>query len=206
MVSMKNLIIFTTLIFLISAISEAKDYVLVGISGFGTRKAENAWQPSGAHENLPYKGRILARHELVHYAKNSELREVLETFECHKGKQEKEELGLIIMVNSWGSGKALNLAKMYQKECGQKIDALYMIDGVAKPIGSFRREIPAKACRNYYQTKGMVRGTAQRNCENFDLTKRCEISGYNKGVDCHIYVEWKATEMAADHMMSTYLN
>ncbi|MCF8060424.1 MAG: hypothetical protein K9K67_14070 [Bacteriovoracaceae bacterium] len=203
---MKNLIILATLIFLLNTITEAKDYVLVGVSGFGTRKPENAWQPSGAHENLPQSGRIFSRHELVHYAKTAELKDILEVFECRNGKQGNEDLGLIIMVNSWGSSKALTLAKMYQKDCGQKIDAFYMIDGVSKPIGPFKKEVPAKICRNYYQTKGLVRGTDQKNCENFNLTPRCDISGYEKGVDCHIYVEWRGSEMAADHMIKNFLN
>lgn len=202
---MKSFLTLLALLFLISSYSEAKDYVVVGISGFGTRRTENAWQPSGAHENLPHRGRIYARHELVHYAKTRELREILEVFECSDGKKGRDDLGLLLLVNSWGSGKAHKLAKMYQKQCGELVDAFYLIDGVAKPIGAFKRDIPAKVCRNYYQTKGMVRGTAQDNCQNFDLTPQCDISGYEKGVDCHIFVEWRGSEHAADHMLNNFL-
>lgn len=183
---------------------EAKEFVVVGVSGFGTRRPDNAWQPSGAHENLPYSGRIAARFELVHYAKTSELKEILKEFECEKGiKQDRK--GMIILANSWGSGKAHKLAKMYQKECGEKVDAFYLIDGVSKPIGAFKRDIPAKVCKNYYQTKGAVRGTDQNNCENYNLTKDCERYGYG-AVQCHIHVEWEGSERAAKHMRNNFLN
>lgn len=202
---MKNLITLAALLFLINSFVEAKDYVLVGVSGFGTRRPENAWQPSGAHENLPSRGKIFSRHELVHYAKTHELRAILEEFECSNGKKGREDLGLILLVNSWGSGKGHKLAKMYKKECGDLVDAFYLIDGVSKPIGAFKRDIPAKVCRNFYQTKGAVRGRAQDNCTNFDLTRECDISGYKSGVDCHIYTEWQGSERAADHMMENFL-
>lgn len=189
---------------LISAYSEAKDFVLVGISGFGTRRPENAWQPSGAHENLPSYGKIFARHELVHYAKKDELRDILNDFECRNGKQGRSDLGLIILANSWGSGTGHKLAKMYQKKCGQLVEAFYLVDGVAKPIGSFKRDIPAKTCINFYQRKGAVRGTAQNNCTNTNYTDECERKGYG-AVQCHIYVEWLGTELAAKHMIRNYL-
>lgn len=202
---MKNLITLAVLLFLINSIAEAKDYVLVGISGFGTRRPENAWQPSGAHENLPSRGKIFSRHELVHYAKTRELQSILDEFECSDGKKGRDDLGLILLVNSWGSGKGHKLAKMYQEQCGDKVDAFYLVDGVAKPIGAFKRDIAAKYCRNYYQTKGAVRGQAQDNCTNFDMTRECDISGYEKGVDCHIFVEWRGSEDAATHMINTFL-
>lgn len=202
---MKNLIVLAALLFLVNAYTEAKDYVLVGVSGFGTRRPENAWQPSGAHENLPSYGKIFARHELVHYAKKKELAAILEDFDCKDGFQKRTDLGLIILANSWGSGKAHKLAKMYQKECGQLVEIFYLIDGVSKPIGSFKRDIPAKKCINYYQRKGAVRGTAQNNCSNTDYTDDCERLGYG-AVQCHIYVEWKGSELAAKHMRKHYLN
>ncbi len=201
---MKNILILSALLFLISAYTDAKDYVLVGVSGFGTRRPDNAWQPSGAHENLPRFGNIYARHELVHYAKTRELRAILEDFDCQDGVQRKRDLGLIIVANSWGSGEGHKLAKMYQKNCGQLVEAFYLVDGVAKPIGSFKRDIPAKTCFNYYQRKGAVRGTAQDNCANTDYTNQCESRGYG-AVQCHIWVEWLGTELAAEHMMKNYL-
>lgn len=201
---MKKLALIPFLAFLISASTLAKDYVVVGISGFGTRRPENAWQPSGAHERLPYSGKIAARFELVHYAKTNELNEILNEFICEKGIKEDNK-GLILMVNSWGSNKGLKLAKMYQKKCGEKVDAFYLIDGVAKPIGAFKKDIPAKFCRNYYQTRGVVRGTAQNNCENFDLTDDCARNGITSAVNCHIHVEWTGASKSAQHMRSNFI-
>jgi hypothetical protein len=203
---MKPLITLLALLFLISSYTEAKDYVVVGISGFGTRRPENAWQPSGAHENLPDYGNIFARHELVHYAKKRELQEIIDYFNCKDGLKGRQDLGLLILVNSWGSGKAHKLAKMYNKQCGELVDSFYIVDGVSKPIGAFKREVPAKECRNYYQTKGLVRGTDIPGCENHDLTKQCDITGHSGGVECHIFVEWRGSKVARDHMLRNFLN
>lgn len=201
---MKGLIIIIGILLLLSSYSEAKEYVVVGVSGFGTRKEENAWQPSGAHENLPYYGNIRARFELVHYAKNPELENILNEFNCREGKSDPN-LGLLIIANSWGSGKAHKLAKMYQRKCGDLVDAFYLVDGVSKPIGAFNKDIPAKVCKNYYQTRGAVRGTAVRNCENTNMTNECDPNGAESAVQCHIFVEWEGTERAARHMRQNFL-
>ncbi|MCR9203689.1 MAG: hypothetical protein NXH75_03865 [Halobacteriovoraceae bacterium] len=201
---MKYKLIPTCLALILGFAVEAKEFVVVGVSGFGTRKPDNAWQPSGAHEKLPYSGKIAARFELVHYAKTRELKEILKEFECEKGIKQDNK-GMVILANSWGSGKAHKLAKMYLKKCGEMVDAFYLVDGVTKPIGAFKRDIPAKVCINYYQTKGVVRGTDQKNCVNHNLTKECEARNYS-AVQCHIHVEWEGAERSANHMRQNYLN
>ncbi len=182
----------------------AKDYVVVGVSGFGTRKPGHEWQPSGAHDLLPRTGKIYSRFELVHYAKTSELQSVIDEFDCEDGKQKKSNLGLIILANSWGSNNGYKLAKMYQKQCGQLTDVFYLVDGVAKPIGAFNKKIPAKQCFNAYQRKGAVRGNEIEGCVNYNFTKTCEKYGY-KGTQCHIMTEWDGCKQFANHMNLNFL-
>ncbi|EQC49796.1 hypothetical protein M901_2019 [Bacteriovorax sp. DB6_IX] len=168
----------------------AKDFITVGVSGFGTRRAENYWQPSGAHDNLPTSGAYKS-YKLVHYAKKKELQQIVDNFECSKGKKGRKDLGLIVMANSWGSYKAIKLTKMYKKACGEEIDLFIMVDGVKKPIAAQGIRPKAKKCVNFYQTRGVVRGKAIKGCENHDMTKYCYDS--DSGVQCHIRVEWSGT-------------
>ncbi|MEC7275111.1 MAG: hypothetical protein VXV96_02235 [Bdellovibrionota bacterium] len=191
-------------LFLLCAATLATEYVVVGVSGFGTRKPENAWQPSAAHDLLPTMGKIYSQHKIVHYAKTVELQEIVDEFECNEGKQQRDDLKLIVLVNSWGSGKGHKLAQMYKKQCGQLAEAFYIVDGVKKPIGPFKKKILANSCYNIYQRKGAVRGNKIKGCENINLTSECDVLGYG-GVKCHIHAEWTGGQHFADHMRENYL-
>lgn len=172
-----------------------ESYIVVGVSGFGTRRPENAWQPSGAHENLPLVSSVEKTYRLVHFAKKSELDEVMDEFSCSKGKQARDGLGLVLVINSWGAGVAHKLAVRYHKECGRLVDHVVLVDGVAKPVGPFRKSFPTLSCLNFYQTKGVIRGRAIDGCKNQNLTPLCEQQGRG-AIDCHIYVEWEGTARA----------
>ncbi|OIQ16116.1 MAG: hypothetical protein BM556_15770 [Bacteriovorax sp. MedPE-SWde] len=173
----------------------AKDFVLVGVAGYGTRRPGNEWQPSGAHENLPY-GNAYKRFELVHYAKKKELKAIISEFNCKDGKQQSD-LGLIVMANSWGSGKGIKLTKMYKKACGRKADLFIMVDGFKKPLLPQGRKPVADKCYNFYQTKGIIHGKKIKTCVNYDLTDRRCPKGVG-GIECHIRVEWTGTAYGAD--------
>lgn len=193
-------ILLSTFAFLLSAsylYAETKpsSYIVVGVSGFGTRTPDRAWQPSGAHDNLPEVSAVEKTYRLVHYAKKNEVSEVLENFRCSKGKQNAKDLGLVVMINSWGSNVGYQLVKRYESECGRKADYVVMVDGVSKPIGAFSKKIPAQRCLNYYQTKGFIHGKALEGCENKNLTQDCDDMGLSP-VKCHIYVEWDGTSSA----------
>lgn len=170
-------------------------YIAVGISGFGTRRAENAWQPSGAHENLPNSSSIGQTYCLVHFANKAEIDQVMDHFKCHKGKQGEQGLGLVLVINSWGAGVGHKLAMRYQKECGRLVDQVVIVDGVAKPVGPFSKSFPTLNCLNFYQTKGLVRGREIKGCSNHNLTPLCQARGYGP-VECHIMVEWEGTARA----------
>ncbi len=174
---------------------QPNSYIVVGISGFGTRRPDKPWQPSGAHENLPLVSAVEKSYRLVHYSKKKEVDEVLENFRCRGGRQGSQDLGLVLVINSWGAGLGYKLASRYEKECGRKTDVVVLVDGVAKPIGAFSKRIPSKQCLNYYQTKGLVRGRSIEGCDNKNLTQECERFGYGP-VQCHIYVEWEGTSRA----------
>ena len=176
--------------------SEAPDsFIVVGISGFGTRRPDQAWQPSGAHENLPIVSAVEKTYRLVHFAKSSELDAVVENFKCRNGAQKRTDLGLVLVINSWGAGIGNKLAKRYTKECGREVDYVVLVDGVAKPIGAYSRSFPARNCTNFYQTRGLVHGRAIKNCQNHNLTPSCEKLGLGP-VECHIFVEWEGTARA----------
>jgi len=183
-------LILLSLTCIIATQTLAKQYITVGVSGFGTRRAENYWQPSGAHDNLPTNSAYKS-YKLVHYAKKKELKEIINNFNCKKGSKGRKDLGLIVMANSWGSYKAIKLTKMYKKACGEEIDLFIMVDGVKKPLLAQGIRPKAKSCINFYQTRGMVRGKAIKGCENHDYTKKCYKS--DSAVQCHIRVEWAGT-------------
>lgn len=195
---MKSLI---SILLLLSFTVEAKNYILVGISGFGTRKdTEEFWQPSGAHDNLPRHKRISKTYKLVHYSKSKELDEVMSKIVC----QGQKANGLIIMANSWGAGNAHKLMKKFEKKCNRGIDFLVMVDGVSKPLapyGSFLKKPRAQKCVNFYQTMGAIRGTDIDSCKNHNFTRECVDREYG-GVDCHIYTEWAGTNRGAQLILN----
>lgn len=182
--------------FVMAESSDPDQFIIVGVSGFGTRRPENAWQPSAVHEKLPRHSLIQSSHRLVHYASDEEIAEVIDEFSCRNGRQREKQLGLIVMANSWGSGKAIDLARSYKEKCGREVDLFFVIDGVRKPIFANGTKPPADKCYSYYQRKGLVRGKAIRGCSNKNYTKQCEAYGYG-AVQCHIFVEWEGTDLAS---------
>lgn len=192
-------IIALMLITQISTLAIGKQYIMVAVSGFGTRRPDRPWQPSGVHERIPVHADLVQSYELVHYAKKNELEAIVEEFQCRDGKKGRD-LGLIITANSWGSSKAYKLAKLYQKKCSDKADLFYVIDGVAKPIGAFGKTPPAKKCFSFYQRKGLVRGKAIDGCLNEDYTSLCKKRGLGP-VQCHIHVEWEGASRARSEII-----
>ena len=185
----------TLLAFAAYAEVRPRDYVMVAVAGFGTRRPDDPWQPSGVHEYMPSHHKLVRSYQLVHYAKKIELQNIIDDFQCVNGQQTRKDLGLIVTINSWGAGRGFQLTEMYLKQCGRKADLVFMIDGVSKPIGRFGKTPHATKCVSYYQTKGVVRGMALVGCENFDLTNSCDIRGLG-AVDCHIHVEWAGAALA----------
>lgn len=190
--------------FLLTTQAFAKDYIVVGVAGFATKK-EGRGQPSGVHDNLPTRAsNIRQSFKLVHFSKKAELQEVIDQFDCIDGKQREPNLGLIVMINSWGAGNGFKLTQMYQEQCGRIADAAYLVDGVSKPIGPFSKAPIAKKCVSYYQTKGAVHGKAIEGCYSEDYTNRCEKLGYGP-IQCHIAVEWWGSARAADELKLSFL-
>lgn len=183
-------LLFSLIISLFVTQATARNYILVGVSGFGTNNTTNS-QPSGAHDLLPDSayGKISNTYKLIHFSPKKDLKEVINEFDCKNGKQEMD-LGLIIMANSWGSSKGIKLSKMYKKSCSRGVDLFIMIDGVKKPIGAQGRRPKAKRCINYYQTIGLIRGKPIKGCKNHDLTKAA-CQNVKNGIECHIEVEWQ---------------
>ncbi len=108
------------------------------------------------------------------------------------------------MANSWGSGKAIKLTKMYAKQCGRSADLFVMVDGFKKPFLPQGRTPIAKKCINYYQTKGIIRGKDIKGCKNYNLTDKLCPKGVG-GIECHIKVEWAGTEKGASLIKRNYL-
>lgn len=173
-------------------------YVVVGVSGFGTDR-DGKGQPSGAHDNLPVdRVHITETVLLTYHADKQELHSVLTRFQCDRGMQGESDLGLMIMANSWGAGKAVKLAKLYSETCGRSADLFVMVDGVAQPLSSWKKAPIAKRCVNYYQRRSTVHGGAIEGCINHDVSSVC---GRDAGVaTCHIIIEWDATTRGASLM------
>lgn len=169
-------------------------FILVGISGYGTGE-DGRGQPSGAHDNLPQKNpRIAATFKLTHKAKRKNFDSIIENFQCEQGSQGATRLGLVIMANSWGAGKAEKFARAYEQSCGRKASLVVMVDGVGKPLYSFKKRPASEMCVNYYQTRSTIHGGPIEGCENINLGGICLKAGL---ADCHIAVEWDGTARGA---------
>ena len=174
--------ILALMLMLTTSYAFSKDYVLVGVSGYGT--GENGkGQPSAAHYYLPPHKRIVETHKLVHQVSSKDLDALVESLNC----REPNAPGLIIMANSWGSTQAHKLSVKYEELCGTPVDLFIMIDGVKKPIGPFKKTPVANKCINYYQRKSTIKGGPIEGCDNYDLSATCEKA---KVAACHIDIEW----------------
>lgn len=176
-------------------------YVVVGVSGFGTGP-DGKGQPSGAHDNLPLqRGAIASVHRLTHSGSRTEYQEILAPFQCVSGQQASGDHRLIIMANSWGAGRGVDLARRYQRECGRQVELFIMVDGIQRHTTfSFGTKPPAVRCLNYYQRLSTVRGRAIEGCENEDMSNECQRGGLG---DCHIQIEWDGTALGEGHILET---
>ena len=126
-------------------------YVVVGVSGLGTDR-DGKGQPSGAHDNMPVdRSHIFQTILLTYHANKNELEGALRDFRCDSGSQVEENLGLMIMANSWGAGKGCKLAKLYNETCGREVDLFVLVDGVSQPTASWKKKAITQRCVNYYQ-------------------------------------------------------
>jgi hypothetical protein len=162
----------------------SKKYVLVVFHGMGSGndfKEEDTFS-----EDLKTAG-VVKMYNAGHDVSNRDLKEILKNFECRDGKQNKPDLGLIIMGYSWGARVNYEFSKDYLKKCGQKVDRAYMIDGIQKIASQFKHAPVANVCINYYKTTEPIRGRALEGCENHDLTEVCkqEDGDFGDGMECH---------------------
>jgi len=175
-------------------------YVVVGVSGYGTKR-HGRGDPSGAHNNLPNNGKIVKTFKFTHRMNKKERADVLQHFGCFEGSKKEKNLGLAIMINSWGAHKAYKLAKQYKKNCGEEVDVYVIVDGVGKPLHYWKKTPPAKVCYNYYQKKSFFRGRSIKGCINQNLSKHCTSGGVSK---CHIVIEWMGTKLGAQKIVEYF--
>lgn len=199
---MKIGILLVLFLFSFSSFAESQDYIVVGISGRGTSADINSF-PSIAHSlQSPYDSKIKKIYKLYHFSGEELFPDIISDLKCADGVKESGSPELIIIVNSWGSGRAYSLAKRYEAECGEQVSAFYIIDGVRKPIGPFGRNVPAKHCMNVFQTKNMVRGMSLDNCQNIDATKTCRSN--NRIRKCHVNLQFTAVPLIAGDLENTF--
>jgi hypothetical protein len=134
--------------------------------------------------------KILKTAYLSHYSKDSELKSVMKLALDENGEC-KKNLGLIMMVNSWGAKMSQKLSDMYREKCGMLPHLTILIDGVSKPTPfAYNKPIRALNCVNFYQQSSKLQGTSIENCNNV-------LSNYNTGSDlfnAHIHLEWDASK------------
>ncbi len=190
----------------------ANTYITVAVSGFLTGKPEghgltsntidssNGKEPSGVWSRLPsYHNRISYALYLEHDDGSHGISEVMKYF--MNGQNCNEEIGIIIMANSWGSTLAVELAEKYTQTCGWLPDLFVMVDGVAKPIGAFSDEVPAYNCVNYFQDETIgIHGGPLENCKNIQLYR-----GQGGGINTHIEAEWSGASSGA-YLIRQYLS
>jgi len=172
-------------------------YIVVGVAGSRTMR-HGRGLPSGAHDNLPKDPRIVKTFKFTHRMNKKERAQVLSHFGCFEGTKKEKNLGLAIMINSWGAHKGYKLAKQYKKHCGEEVDIYVVVDGVGKPFHYWKKTPPAKVCYNYYQKKSFFRGRHIKGCENHNLSKHCDKGGLSK---CHIVIEWMGTKIGARNII-----
>jgi len=178
---------------------EPRKFVVVGVSGLGT--GENGkGQPSGAHDNLPSSEQISSTLRITHSTSKARLQEIVNGICGGRRPSGVQRPGLIIMANSWGSGAAGRLSRMYEQTCGEQVELFVMVDGVSKPIGPYRKTPPARRCINYYQRLSTIRGNSIEGCENHDLSSNCSGGGL---ANCHIQVEWEGSGRGAQEILKT---
>lgn len=179
-------------------------YVVVGVSGFRTKKdsinQENIFsseiasngEKSGVWSYLPNShSNILSSVYLTHFSSEKEIDQTIDLFMNNNSCD--QSIGLIIMANSWGASVANKLASRYQQICNRMTDLFIMIDGINKPfIAPYSQSIHANICLNYYQNESFIHGDLINNCQNNLIQTRKS----NSLMKAHISVEWIASRMA----------
>jgi hypothetical protein len=179
---------------------QARQFVIVSIAGNGYSLANpNDFYSSTLGRSHPtgpwtylyrgaYNQKIAAKIYLEHGAGEDLLQKVIKLFESPEGC--RDDLGLIVLANSWGVGNMAKLAKMYNEQCKRKIELAVVVDGVSKPIPlPYKKEIPSQVCVNYYQVEGPFRGDALPNCENHLYTYNAKSLRQT-----HIAIEYQGSE------------
>lgn len=193
------LVLLSLFISVPSFANTSKKYVLAIFHGLGSGSTFQEEQ------NLPESIKMAGVEKMYnagHDVSDRNLKEILKNFNCVNGKQNQEDLGLIIIGYSWGARATYEFSKDYLKKCGQKVERAYMFDGVQKIASQFKHTPVANVCVNYYKTLSPVRGRALEGCENHDLTDLCKTSdGKNiDSMECHGLVIKKAMELAYEDM------
>jgi hypothetical protein len=111
---------------------------------------------------------------LTHNASEKELNNLLNHLQCQI-EGAKRNFSFSIIGVSWGSAVAHQISDLVYEACGINTRMFLLIDGIQKPIGSFRKTPNAEICYNFYQRKSNVRGNSISGCQNRDLSRHCII-------------------------------
>lgn len=190
-------------------------YIVVGVSGLKTGRDEaesenifsdkigKTMEESGAWSNLNTNHKKIEKNAyLTHFSKDSEIQSVINLFLNEKG-QCKEDLGLIMMVNSWGAKTSQKLAKSFLKKCHRLPELTVLIEGISKPTPiAYTKSLLSLNCVNYYQEDSSLHGGPIENCVNKKILNRTKKGDlYN----AHIYTEWKGSSLGRE-IIHDYLN
>lgn len=195
-------------------IIKAKSYVVVGIAGFKTSRdnAEEIYsstigkggEPSGVWtylERFSHK-RIFKKAYLTHFSNDSELNSLLRLFQNDDGTC-KAEIGLILMVNSWGAKMSQTLARLYFEKCQTLPHLTIMIEGISKPTPfPYDKSILSFNCVNFYQLQSKLHGAPIANCQNILVQPASDRGQWFMN---HIRVEWNAS-IEGRNIIARYLD
>ena len=193
----------------------AESYLVVGVAGLKTGRDKNEtanilsdaiganFEPSGAWENLNRNHKKIFKNAfLTHFSKDSEIDAVLKLIENQDGQCQKD-IGLIMMINSWGAKTSQKLASKYLKKCGRLPHLSVIIEGVSKPTPfAYKKSLLSYNCVNFYQRHSKLKGGPIENCQNN------EFNYSDAGMDlfmAHIEVEWLGSQRG-NRIIEKYLN
>lgn len=162
----------------------SKKYILAVFHGMGSGSTFK--EEENFSQELKEAG-VFKMYNAGHDARGRDLDVIMKNFDCKNGKQNQKNLGLIIIGYSWGARASYEFSRDYLKECGQKADRAYMLDGVQKIASQFKHAPLANVCVNYFKTLSPIRGRSLEGCENHDLTDLCKLENgeYGDSWECH---------------------
>ncbi|MBY0415541.1 MAG: hypothetical protein K2Q18_15315 [Bdellovibrionales bacterium] len=198
---------------LFSTFAFADDYIIVAVSGLRTireksktedvlsNQIDKSGEVSGVWSNAPtkeYSAKINYTAYLTHFSKDSEINSVLQLF-LDENKICKNNVRMILMVNSWGAKVSQVLSKKYEKLCGSKPLMSFMIEGISKPTPSaYTKDLISEECINIFQTKSNLHGDRINNCKNFVFTYPNQSTSL---FNSHLETEWHGGELAKDSIL-----